>query len=302
MVVRAHRDLVLLAVQHHGHHLVLGRSDLGIGRVGVRLHLGRLGRGSGKALAVDAAFGHTGSHQGRSGSVDHRLGTTDEHLVHALGRQQRVDQGLHLLGVDAALQQVHFLRLTRQDVDHGEAAGVAVLQILQGFVEHHAGHAAVAVHQGELGLGLLFQRGRRDRQDRGDAGAGRKTDAVQGTGLLDRETAFGRHHRQGLAGLDVLGGPVGEQAVDHRTDADLDLAVVGEAAARAADRVVAAHILAIDGGAHGQELTGFELEVSALALRNLESDGYRASRFRIDALDLQVMKTRNGHESLPISF
>mgnify|MGYP000087497645 CR=1 FL=1 len=58
----------------------------------------------------------------------------------------------HLVAVNSAFQQRHFLRLAREHVDQREPTGVAVFQILQRFVEHHAGHAAVAVDQGELGL------------------------------------------------------------------------------------------------------------------------------------------------------
>ena len=144
----------------------------------------------------------------------------------------------HLGRVDAAPQQIDFLRLARQHVDHGEAAGKAVLQVLQRLVEHHARHAAVAVDQGELGLGLLFQRGGGNRQDRGDTGAGGETYAVDGTRLLDREATLGRHDAEAVAGLDDGGSPVGEQAALDRTDADLELAVLEQPAARAADREV----------------------------------------------------------------
>jgi hypothetical protein len=36
------------------------------------------------------------------------------------------------------LQQIDLLRLARQDVDQRQAVAVAVLQVLQGLVEHHA--------------------------------------------------------------------------------------------------------------------------------------------------------------------
>ena len=37
-----------------------------------------------------------------------------------------------------------------------ESVGVAIFEILLRFVEHDAVHAAVAVDQGEFGLGLLL--------------------------------------------------------------------------------------------------------------------------------------------------
>jgi hypothetical protein len=102
--------------------------------------------------------------------------------------------GADLVAVDAPLQQVHFLRLAGEDVDQRQAVAVAVLEVLQVLVEHHAGHAAVAVDQRELRFRLFFQRARGDRQDRRDARAGGKADAVDGALLLDHEAAVRRHH------------------------------------------------------------------------------------------------------------
>jgi hypothetical protein len=64
------------------------------------------------------------------------------------------------------------------------------------------GHAAVAVDQRELRVRLLFQRAGGDGQDGRDARAGSKADPVDGALLLDGEAAVGRHHLQGVAGLD----------------------------------------------------------------------------------------------------
>jgi hypothetical protein len=198
----------------------------------------------GEALGADAVGGHTGLHQRVLGGADHGVGAADEDLVHAPHRQQGLDDLAHLVAVDAALEQVNLLGLARQHVDQREAVAVAVLEVLQGLVEHHRRHAAVAIDQGELGLGLLLERARGDRQDGRDARAGGKAHAVDGALLLDHEAAIRRHHLDGVAGLDGLGGPVGEHAVLDRADADLQLAPGGQAAARAADGVAAAHVLA----------------------------------------------------------
>jgi hypothetical protein len=160
------------------------------------------------------------------GGADHGVGAADEDLVHARHRQQGLDDLAHLVAVDAALEQVDLLGLA-QHVDQREAVAVAVLEVLQGLVEHHRRHAAVAIDQGELGLGLLLERAGGDRQDGRDARTGGKADAVDRALLLDHEAAIRRHHLDGVAGLDGLGRPVGEQAVLDRADADLQLAPGG---------------------------------------------------------------------------
>jgi 5-carboxymethyl-2-hydroxymuconate isomerase len=212
-------------------------------------------------------------------------------LVHARSRQQRLDDRLDLVAVDATLQQIHLLCLAGEDVDQRQAVAIAVLEVLQGLVEHHARHAAVAVDQRELGFRLLFQRGRGDRQDGRDAGAGGEADAVDGALLPDREAAVRRHHLEPGAGLQGLRGPVGEQAARDRADADFQFAGPGQAAARAADRIGAAHVLAVDPGTQGQELAGLELEGIPLGGGNVEGDCHRAGGFGADALDGEFVKT-----------
>jgi hypothetical protein len=131
----------------------------------------------GEALGADAVGGHAGL-QRVFGGADHGVGAADEDLVHARHRQQGLDDLAHLVAVDAALEQVDLLGLARQHVDQREAVAVAVLEVLQGLVEHHRRHAAVAIDQGELGLGLLLEGARGDRQDGRDARAGGKAHAV----------------------------------------------------------------------------------------------------------------------------
>jgi hypothetical protein len=131
---------------------VLGRRGGGLGGARGTDRVGAGGQVGGEALGTDAVGGHAGLDQGVLGRGDHLVGAADEDLVHAAHRQQGLDDVAHLAAVDAALQQVHFLGLARQHVDHGQAVAVAVLEVLQGLVEHHRGHAAVAVDQGELGI------------------------------------------------------------------------------------------------------------------------------------------------------
>jgi hypothetical protein len=108
---------------------------------------------------------HTRFQERRFRGLDHGLRAADEDFVHTADRQQGGDDRAHLVAVDPPLKQVHFLGLARQNVDQCQAVRVAVLEILQGLVEHHAVHAPVAKDQGELGAGLLFQGAGHDRKD-----------------------------------------------------------------------------------------------------------------------------------------
>lgn len=126
-----------------------------------------------------------------------------------------------------------------------------------------------------------------------DARPGGKADAVDRALLLDDEATVRRHHLDGVAGLDGLGGPVGEQAVLDRADADLQLAPGGEAAARAADGIAAAHVLAIDGGAQGEELAGLEGEAVLRLVGDGQGDRHRAGRLGADALDGEIVESES---------
>ena len=94
--------------------------------------------------------------QGALGRLHHAFWPANEDFIHAVGRQQRRNQCLHFCAINAALQQVHFLRLTRQDVNQRQAIRVPVFEVLQGLIEHHAGHAAVAINQREFGVSLIL--------------------------------------------------------------------------------------------------------------------------------------------------
>jgi hypothetical protein len=200
-----------------------------------------------------------------------------------------------LAAIDAPLQQVDLLRLAREDVDHGEAVGIAVLEVLQGLVEHHAGHAAVAVDQGEFAARLLFQGGGGNRQDGRDARAGGKADAVDRARALHGKAPLGRHHRQHITGVDVGGGPIGKHAALYRADPHLNFTEPCQAAARAADGVGAAHVLPFDARAQRQELARLEGKGLAPLGRHRQGDGHRTGRLGADALDLKIVKVGRGH-------
>ena len=70
-----------------------------------------------KSLGIYPARGHTRIQQGFFGRFDHGLGATDEDLVHARHWQEGGDDGPHFVGINAPLQQIHLLRLARQNVN-----------------------------------------------------------------------------------------------------------------------------------------------------------------------------------------
>jgi hypothetical protein len=179
-------------------------------------------------------------------------------------------------------------------VDQREPACVAVLQVLQCFVEHHAAHAAVAVDQGEFRRQGFFQRAGHQREDGCDARAGRETHAVHGTRLVHGEAPIGWHGLERVAGLQRRGRPVGKHATIHRADAQREFAALREQAARAADRIAAPYVLPVDGGAHREELAGLESEGGALLGRDGEGDRHRASGFGADANDREFVEAGGG--------
>ena len=81
--------------------------------------------------------------------VDHRSRAADEGLVDRVGRDQRGQELPHLGGVDAAIEELDVLLLAREHVVEAKASEIAVLQVLERLVEHHARLPAVAIDQRE---------------------------------------------------------------------------------------------------------------------------------------------------------
>ena len=71
----------------------------------------------------------------------------------------------------------------------------------------------------ELGFRLLLQCARQDRQNRGDARASCKTDAVQRARALRDKATLGCHHAQRVTRLELGGRPIGKHPALNRTDA-----------------------------------------------------------------------------------
>jgi hypothetical protein len=77
---------------------------------------------------------------------------------------------------------------------------------------------------------------------------------IMGVMPLPPAKAVRRHDRQPVAGLEVIAGPVGEEAAGDALDGDLELVVGG----RGAQRIVATHFLPVDDRHDGEMLAGLE--------------------------------------------
>ena len=150
-----------------------------------------------------------------------------------------------------------------------EARGVAVFEVIEIVAEHDACRIAVCVKQGHRGVRLAGQHRFGDRQAGRDAGPGGEQQVIMLAADLGREAALRRHHLDAVADFQRLG-EAREAAILDPLDADG--AAVGFTQGRA-DRVGAAHVLAIDVGAQCQVLAGQEGEGLATLFRNGEADG-----------------------------
>ena len=142
---------------------------------------------------------------------------------------------------------------------------------------------AVAVEQKEAAVRLARQHALDDRQDRRDAGAGGKADIdprLAGR-MRDAEAAGRRHHVEFVAGLQFVGGPVRERAAIDLLHRDAQFAVVGAGA----DRIGAAHFLAVHRGAQGQVLAGREAVVVRQLLRDRKGHRHRIRGFAAQIVD-----------------
>ncbi|MCY1425867.1 hypothetical protein D9M71_416730 [compost metagenome] len=195
---------------------------------------------------------------------------------------------LAFLGVDPAVVQVDVLLLAAEHEDQVQALQVAVLQVFQLLAEQRAGAGAVAVQQGDAAVGLGFQGGLDDRQDRRDAAACRHGQVVAMARRVefDAEMPGGRHHFQGVPGFELFVGKRRKASTDHTLDRDAQFTVVDPGA----DRIGAAYFFAVQLGAHHQVLALGEVEAVLQVLRNLEGDGHRVTGLGAHVLDGQAVK------------
>lgn len=248
--------------------------------------------GGGEQFKVHALFRRTVAVQGVTDVFRHLLGATDEGCGQAVHIHPAIEQGVALGMVDPPVVQVDVLLLPAEDVHQVEAFHVAVLQVLQLIPEQSAGGGAVAVEQGEPAFGLGFQGGLEDRQNRRDAAAGGDRQVVAlALGIqFDREVPLWRHHFQGVARFQRVIGEGGEAAAGNLLDRDAQLIVPDTGA----DRIGAAHFLAVQPGTHHQVLALCVAERVCKVLRQIEAQGYGVSCFRPDLFEGQWMEFCHG--------
>ena len=138
------------------------------------------------------------------------------------------------VAVQAAVEDGDVLFFLTQHVEDGEAAEVAVLQLLHRLAEQHAAYGLVAVKQEEAALRLAGQQAAGDREDRRDTGPGGESRDRAGRirRVGEAEAAGGRHHLNLVAGRERLVSPGGEGAAIDALDRDAQLTVIRAGADR----------------------------------------------------------------------
>ena len=173
-------------------------------------------------------------------------------------------------------------------MEYREPLHEAVLEFLQRLAEQHARGRTIAVEQEEPAVRLARQHALHDREDRRDAGAGGEADIdprLAGR-RRDAEAAGRRHDVEFVAGLQLVGGPARERAAVDLFYSDAQLAVIGAGA----DRVGAAHFLAVHRRAQGQILPGRKTVIVRKRLRNRKGQRNRVGRFATQIVHGQAVK------------
>ena len=198
------------------------------------------------------------------------------------------------------MQDRNVLLLARDHVEHREPLHEAVLQFFQRLAKQHAAGRAIAVEQEEPAVRLARQHALHDRQDRRDAGAGGKADIdprLVGR-RCDAEAAGRGHDVEFVAGLQFIRGPARERAAVDLLHRDAQLAVVGPGA----DRIGAAHFLAVHGGAQGQILAGGKMIIVREFPRDRKGHRHRVSGFAAQIVDGEADGIRGvGHRDFGLS-
>ena len=141
------------------------------------VHLGR-GFVDVEELAVHLRAGHAepGEHLARV--LDHAQRAAEPPVRDLADGDERADQRAQAVGVETAVEQVRGGGLAREHVHELQAGPVAVLEVGEVLAEHHGVRAAVAVEQGDVGVGVRGEHRRGDREHRRDPGAGGDEDVV----------------------------------------------------------------------------------------------------------------------------
>jgi hypothetical protein len=263
----------LEAVEVEGDGVVLPG---GVGRHGpADVSLGPGGLPGGEQLEPYRVRGHAPPGQEVPAQLHELEGAAEEPFVHAVGRDDRAEQLLQLLGVDPSREQRRDALFTGQDVVHREAGGVPVLQVRELLEEHDIHRGPVRVDEVEAHAGAAREHGPCDRDHRGDAGACR--DGDEGDGLLPRRRARGElseraHDLQRVPRPQGLVDPGGEDPAEVPLDRDAQFARprVG------ADRVAAPHVLRLpvdlERGPQGHVLPGKVVVLVLQVRRDIEDD------------------------------
>ena len=187
--------------------------------------------------------------------------TADEDMIDACRRHQRAQQHPHLVAVEPAVQDRDVLLLAGDDVEDREAIDEAILELLERLEEHDVVGRAVAVEQEEAAVRLARKHALDDRQDRRDAGARGKADMDAcrlSAGGITPKRPVGVITSSSSPHFEFVRCPVRKRAAVDLLHGDAHLAVVRAGA----DRIGAAHFLAIEHGAEREVLAGRESVVA----------------------------------------
>ena len=182
------------------------------------------------------------------------------------------DRVLAARAVEHAVEQLDVLLLGVEEMIDFEPAEILVLQPGERLEEDHRAAVAIAVEQGEAAVRLA----RAATVLISDMTGVIPDPPAMPTRWRDlrrveigREAAVRRHDVDRVAGLQTGRRPSWKRAPPPiRLTVTIQSRLVG----RGAERIIAAHFLAVDGRAQGQMLAGLEREFVAKLGRNLEAD------------------------------
>ena len=175
-----------------------------------------------------------------------------------------------------------------------QALRVFVFQVLQTFIEHHALHALVAIHQAVATVRVRRKSAGDQRQNRCDTRACGKANSMVSMVLGGHKPSFRRHGLQALADLQLGVGPHRKHAASNSANANVNFACCKQSLWRAADRVTAPTRLTRNISSHHHVLSCLESKSLAQCLGHMQGDGFAIQAFGAQSHHLQLMKTRNG--------
>ena len=203
-------------------------------------------------LEVHLLPGHPEPLEGVPGVRDHPERPAQPDVVDRRERHQGGQQPAQAIALEPTGEQLDVAGFAREDVDEVEATAVPVLQVRQLLGEHHRRRRAVAVEQGQPGVGVR-QHGRGDRHHRRDPRT--RGDAQVPTAVRRRAEAAA----WGLHVDPVTRSHLVDQPLREPTARDHPYADARSLTHSGADRVVASVVLAVDDPTQGQGLPRLEV-------------------------------------------